>query len=233
MPEIPEGQNSPASGSPEWLERYSRQTLLKGVGVEGQKKWANSRVRVIGEGPALEACLTALASSGAGTLWIGSPEPYDLQALSQNQHQAKTDLLADIGDQSDSDLTLVVTERTEIRRRISRQLRKLRKTGIFAWPAASGFALWVGTHAPGPCPCLECFEVLNPKAFTHGTPMIQRLLGQVAASEGLLYLLKGESPLAQRVWITALDTGISLHHEVFSSYKCPAQLEDEGASHTP
>jgi hypothetical protein len=93
--------------------------------------------------------------------------------------------------------------------------------------------LWVGPHAEGKCPCLECFEVLNPKAFNKGTPVIQRLLGQAAASEALLYLLNGNSPLANKVCINALDVGISLHHEVHPSYKCPAQLEDEGATVTP
>ncbi len=233
MPETSQARALPAEGSPEWLDRYSRQTLLSGVGVEGQKKWSQSTLRVAGEGEALEACLTALASSGIGYLQVLTSHPYDPKPFAQAHPQTKVVTLSDLNTHTDADLTLVVTGEADFRRRISRQLRTQNKTGIFAWPAASGFALWVGLHTLGHCPCLECFEVLNPKAFTRGTPVVQRLLGQAAASEALLYLIKGESPLANKVWITSLDEGVSLHHEVFPSYKCPAQLADEGAPVTP
>jgi hypothetical protein len=233
MPEPIKGKETSDIGSPEWLERYSRQTLLSGVGVEGQKRWANALVRVAGEGDALEACLTALASSGIGNLQILRDPSFDSQSFGQFYPQTKIEVIPDLNVATTADLTLVVTARADLRRQISRQLRSQMKLAIFAWPAASGFALWVGPHAAGKCPCLECFEVLNPKAFTHGAPVVQRILGQAAASEALLYLLKGESPLANQVWINAFDAGVSMHHEVHPSYKCPAQLADEGATVTP
>lgn len=233
MSEPLKGKDLPDIGSPEWLERYSRQTLLSGVGVEGQKKWAVATVRVAGEGVALDACLTALASSGLGNLQILNTQPFDAKAFAQDHPQTKIEVLPDFNTDSTSGLTVVVTGQTDLRRRISRQLRSQGKSGVFAWAAASGFALWVGLHAGKKCPCLECFEVQNPKAFTLGSPVIQRLLGQAAASEVLLFLLKGESPLANQVWITSLNAGVSLHHDVVPSYKCPAQLEDEGATVTP
>jgi hypothetical protein len=233
MPESLKGKNLPDIGSPEWLERYSRQTLLSGVGVDGQKKWAAAAVRVAGEGEALDACLTALASSGLGTLQILSSQSFNAKAFAQVHPQTKIEALPDINTHSTAGLTVVVTAQADLRRRLSRQLRSQGKTGVFAWAAASGFALWVGLHSGKKCPCLECFEVQNPKAFAQGSPVIQRLLGQAAASEALLFLLKGESPLANKVWITSLEAGVSLHHEVVPSYKCPAQLEDEGATVTP
>jgi len=233
MPEPYKGKDLPEIGSPEWLERYSRQTLLKGVGVEGQKKWAKATLRIVGEGEALEACLTALASSGAGNLQILSSLTFDIKPFVKFHPQAKFEVLPDLNTNSSFDLTVVVTGMADLRRRTSRLLRSQKKIGIFAWPAASGFALWVGSHPLGKCPCLECFEVLNPKAFTKGPPVIQRLLGQEAASEALLYLLKEDSPLINKVWMNSFDSGVSIHHEVLPSYKCPAQLADEGASVTP
>lgn len=233
MPESSQGGNHPAPGSPEWLERYSRQTLLSGAGVEGQKKWAVATVKVAGEGEALDACLTALASSGIGNLQILKAPSFDLEAFAKFHPQTKIEVLPDLNTNPTSGLTVVVTGQGDLRRRISRQLRSQGKTGIFAWAAASGFALWVGLHNGKKCPCLECFEVQNPKAFAQGSPVVQRLLGQAAASEALLFLLKDESPLANKAWITSLDAGVSLHHEVVPSYKCLAQLEDEGATVTP
>lgn len=219
--------------SPEWMERFSRQALLSGVGVEGRKKWAQARLRVAGEGEALDACLTALASNGVGNIQILSPHPFDPKPYAQAQPKTRVEVLTDLNTSSGADLTLVVANQADFRRRISRQLRSQKKIGIFGWPAASGFALWVGLHARGKCPCLECFEVQNPKAFAHGSPEIQRLLGQAVASEALLFLLEGESPLVNKVWINTLNAEVSMQHEVFPSYKCPAQLVDEGAPVTP
>ncbi len=96
---------------------------------------------------ALEACLTALALSGMGNLQILRDPSFDSQAFGQYHPQTKIEVLPDLNAATTSDLTLVVTAQTDLRRRISRQLRSQMKLGIFAWPAASGFALWVGLHA--------------------------------------------------------------------------------------
>ncbi|HTC20872.1 MAG TPA: hypothetical protein VK859_08490, partial [bacterium] len=80
---------------------------------------------------------------------------------------------------------------------------------------------------------LECFEIMNPKAFSKGQPPVQRMIGAMAASEALQWILKGSSPLEGKVWITSLDTGVSYHHEVHPTYKCSARLLEEGAVVTP
>ena len=165
MPEPIKGKETSDIGSPEWLERYSRQTLLSGVGVEGQKRWANALVRVAGEGDALEACLTALASSGIGNLQILRDPSFDSKSFGQFYPQTKIEVIPDLNVATTADLTLVVTARADLRRKISRQLRSQKKIGIFAWPAASGFALWVGPHAEGKCPCLECFRGIEPQGL--------------------------------------------------------------------
>ena len=62
---------------------------------------------------------------------------------------------------------------------------------------------------------------------------MERLLGSVAASETLELILNGSSPLENKVWITALETGISVKHEIIPTYKCPAKMIEDGAKVTP
>ena len=51
-------------------ERYSRQVLFRGVGPEGQRKLAASRVAVIGCGATGSALVSLLARAGVGTIRI-------------------------------------------------------------------------------------------------------------------------------------------------------------------
>jgi hypothetical protein len=194
-------------------ERYSRQVILPGVGKEGQARWEVSRVLLAGEGPAFEAAATALRAVGVSQLSLlepgARPEPIP------------------------ADLALVVTEKADFRRALNRAFRKLSQPALFAWPAGSGYALYLTGKEPGRCPCLECFEVLNPKAFGRGGAIVQRMLGAMAASEALQWLLQRQSPLAGQVWITSLEGGISIKHRVEVSYKCPAHLLEQGAQVTP
>jgi hypothetical protein len=74
---------------------------------------------------------------------------------------------------------------------------------------------------------------MNPKAFAQGMISVQRILGAMAASEALQWILNEESPLEGQVWVTTLDEGISFRHEVQPTYKCPARLLQEGAVVTP
>ncbi|MCC5788742.1 MAG: molybdopterin-synthase adenylyltransferase MoeB [Opitutales bacterium] len=56
------------------ITRYSRQTILPGVGLEGQVKLKNSRVLVIGAGGLGSPVLLYLAAGGIGTLGIADPD---------------------------------------------------------------------------------------------------------------------------------------------------------------
>jgi hypothetical protein len=175
-----------------------------------------------------------LASSGIGKLIFLSESHFDSFSLSRQFPQVHVDVLPDDLDHLPNvSLTLVLSEKAALRRKVSRLLRHQAHPALFGWPAASGFALMASKHQGGQCPCLECFEVLNPKAFTTGTPALQEMIGAMTASEALLWILKGSSPLEGKVWVNSLGTGVSIHHEVKSSYKCVARMIEEGATVTP
>jgi molybdopterin/thiamine biosynthesis adenylyltransferase len=199
--------------SPELEQRFARQIILPEVGVAGQKKWAEASLLLAGEGVALESARTALESAGLSQLI-----PWNLDSSAP--------LPA-------SSLTLVVTEGASLRREISRRLRREARPTLFAWASGSGFALYFSRHSGRGCPCLECFEAMNPKAFAHSQSPVQRLLGAMAASEALLWILKGETPLEGKVWMASLEEGLSFRHEVQASPKCQARLLAENLPVTP
>ena len=63
-------------------DRYSRQVLFQGIGAEGQRRLANSRVAVVGCGATGSAVASLLARSGVGILRIidrDYVEPSNLQ----------------------------------------------------------------------------------------------------------------------------------------------------------
>src|SRR5216110_1732088 len=66
-------------------ERYSRQTLFHGIGVEGQRRLASGRVAIVGCGATGSALAGLLARAGVGELRIidrDYVEPSDLQRQS-------------------------------------------------------------------------------------------------------------------------------------------------------
>ena len=68
----------------EQLNHYSRQIILKEVGVEGQKKLLNARVLLVGAGGLGSSSGLYLAASGVGTLGIAD---YDTVAMSNLNRQ--------------------------------------------------------------------------------------------------------------------------------------------------
>jgi hypothetical protein len=214
-------------------ERFSRQVILPGVGVEGQARWARSGILLDGEGPALESAATALASAGIGELLLPS-SAFDAASLAVRYPGLKVRVSPERPQNIPKvDFSVIVTENGGKRRSWSRFFRKGSLPALFGWPAGRGWALFLASHPGGACPCLECFEALNPKAFSSGEPAVQRLLGAMAASEALQYLLEGGSVLEGKVWVTSLETGVSFRHPVLPSPKCQARLLEEGAQVTP
>ena len=213
-------------------EKFSRQVILPGVGAEGQKKWNEASVLLAGDGIALQSAALALSSTGVSKITLLIHEKFDPSFLVSAPAQFNVDSLPLSNELPKFSTAIVVSKDAHLRRRLNRLFRKNHQIAVFAWPSGSGYALFTSRYLNG-CPCLECFEVLNPKAFSKGSVSVERLLGAVAASEALELILNGSSPLENKVWITALDSGISIQHEVLSTYKCPAKMIADGAKVTP
>ena len=98
--------------TPDLNERFSRQVILPSVGMAGQKKWESSTVLLAGEGVTLQAAQKALESTGLSKIIVVDSPPSQLSSFS---------------------LAIVVTEKTDLRREISRQLRAQSKPTLFAW----------------------------------------------------------------------------------------------------
>ena len=226
---------SRAPGVPSGADgRFSRQTILPGVGAGGQDKWAQASILLAGGGTALLSAAEALVLTGVERLVVLSQDPADRELLDArfpaNAFQwldpSSTDL-------QKINLAVVVTDDPVLRMSLSRRFRVQGQPALFGWCAGEGYALFLSRHSSGSCPCLECFEVLNPKSFGRPFPGALRLLGAAAAAETVQWVLSDRSPLENKVWITSLASGVSFFHEVAPSLKCPARLKGEGAPITP
>lgn len=69
------------SFTPEQMERYSRQIILREVGVKGQKKLLASKVLVIGTGGLGSPAAMYLAAAGVGTIGLVDYDAVDLSNL--------------------------------------------------------------------------------------------------------------------------------------------------------
>ena len=69
--------------SNEQLERYSRNILLKGVGINGQEKLLSSKVLVIGAGGLGSPAAMYLAAAGIGTIGIADKDKVELSNLNR------------------------------------------------------------------------------------------------------------------------------------------------------
>ena len=63
------------------IERYSRNIVLKDIGVRGQERLLNGRVLVIGAGGLGSPCALYLAAAGVGTIGIVDGDKVDLSNL--------------------------------------------------------------------------------------------------------------------------------------------------------
>ena len=69
--------------SNEQLERYSRNILLKEIGIKGQQKLLSSKVLVIGAGGLGSSAIMYLAAAGVGTIGIADKDKVELSNLNR------------------------------------------------------------------------------------------------------------------------------------------------------
>ena len=74
------------------LKKYSRQLILKNIGVSGQKKIFNAKILVIGAGGLGCPLMLYLAYSGIGNLGIADNDKVDLSNLSRQVLFTRKDL---------------------------------------------------------------------------------------------------------------------------------------------
>ncbi len=74
------------------LKKYSRQLILKNIGISGQKKIFNSKILIIGAGGLGCPLLLYLAYSGAGNLGIVDNDKIEISNLSRQVLFTKNDL---------------------------------------------------------------------------------------------------------------------------------------------
>ena len=67
----------------EQLERYSRNILLKEVGIRGQQKLLSSKILIIGAGGLSSAATLYLAAAGVGTIGIADKDKVELSNLNR------------------------------------------------------------------------------------------------------------------------------------------------------
>ena len=69
------------SFSSEQIERYSRQIVIKKIGLIGQKKLLNSKVLIIGAGGLGSPIAIYLAASGIGTIGIADDDNVEISNI--------------------------------------------------------------------------------------------------------------------------------------------------------
>lgn len=76
----------------EWIERYSRNILLKEIGVKGQKKLQAGKILIVGAGGLGAPAAMYLAAAGVGTIGLIDPDEVDLSNLQRQIIHATPDV---------------------------------------------------------------------------------------------------------------------------------------------
>ncbi|MBF0460948.1 MAG: ThiF family adenylyltransferase [Magnetococcales bacterium] len=188
-----------------WLERYSRQILLKEVGGQGQNRLNHATVGVVGTGPMGTPAILYLAAAGIGHLVILDTargetlcaEVQDLNPLVKTTllcpplapEQAAAHMIA-------WDLTVLLGVDAATRQLFNRAALQTGKPILCGWPIGSAYGMAAARASRDPdAPCLLCAEQVCATAWVAPTPdpiltrMGAGVIGSVLAMEAIKSLL--------------------------------------------
>ncbi len=210
--------------SREEVERYSRQLILKEVGVEGQLRLRGSKVAIFGVGGLGSVVLYFLAAAGVGTIYIVDKDPVELSNLnrqvlytSEDVGRPKVEVAAErirkvnphvrvhaLARSVDLELALDLAGKVDVlvdcldnwkaRHIVNEAAVKSRKPLVHA--AVEEFYGHVLTVLPGKTPCLNCVFPRGGVRDRSPIPVLGAVVGAVACVEALetLKLLLGINP---------------------------------------
>lgn len=194
---------------PDWMERYSRQLLLKEVGGKGQTRLGQSVVGIVGTGWMATPLMLYLTAAGIGHLvLLGHAKQsaplaatlHDLNPLVKITFSDMPHTLEESIEQMQGwDLTLLVEEESTLRQNVHQAAHHTRQTLISGWPIGNRYAITTPHAGHDPqAPCLLCVESAltpspaPPTAHPILTQMAAGLVGSVLAMETMLFLLDNQ-----------------------------------------
>lgn len=198
-----------------WLERYSRQILLKEVGGRGQQRLQQATVGILGAGPMATPLQLYLAAAGIGHLVVtqSGEQESPCTPLHALNPQIKTTAIP-LPCRVDSarrrmrpwDLVVLTADAPAIRNRINRAALQAGKTLLCGWRVGGRTALAIARAGQDPqAPCLLCMEqacaAYRLPASPHPMllPMAAGTAGCVLAMATLRFLLDN----VQEIWYGA------------------------------
>ncbi len=226
----------------EWLERYSRQLLLKEVGGAGQHRLGQATVAIVGTGLMTIPLTLYLTAAGIGHLLL-LDQPQSTQTHRATLHALNplvqttaspipTTLEQTIEQMNGCNLTLLAHDHAHIRQQFNQAALQTRHTLISGWQTKDLYFISTIHANPDPNPpCLLCTEtVCNTFAATHPNPhpdpnltrMAAGVIGSVLAMETLTLLLDNRTQICYGARVFYPEEGRYDAMPVLKNPHCPA-----------
>jgi molybdopterin/thiamine biosynthesis adenylyltransferase len=242
---LPDWEESPDVAERAWMERYSRQIILPGVGGEGQRRLNKATVGIFGCGQIGTPLALYLAGAGVGRLVLIESERADaLCAMVLDLNPLLQVVAMDPPDSLDEaaegmlgwQLAVAADGGSALRNRLNRAALCASRPLLAAWesPAALHIA---ASHAgvESAAPCLRCAEqAALPHLHTLRSinPLLLRMArgvaGSLLAMEVIQRLLQHPSRLGTHTYLFHPEQSHYLTVAVPKSSSCPVCTHDGG-----
>lgn len=202
----------------EELQRYARQIMIRGIGVEGQEKLKKARVVIVGSGGLGSPIAIYLAAAGVGTIRIIDQDTVDLsnlnrqvlhwqkdigrrkvdsaaEKLGQLNHDVVIDPIAETIDASNigrlaAGFDLIVDATDNLETRFLLNAAAFQQNVPFIHGAVRGFEGRVTTIVPGQTACLRCiYRGPLPQEKTPVIGVTPAVVGCLQATEAIKYIV--------------------------------------------